>query len=238
MKSHLLSIIVFLSLLFFNQCTNDTPQKFLNSGVTKYNNKDFDGALTDFSKAIELDTNYQTAYYNRGMTYFVTQRYGESILDFKKAIYLNPLDKAAYYKLSDSYEQIQDYESLLENCNTALKYFPQCDTFLNNKGICNLRLGNIKDAITDFTKAIELNSNYISAIHCRGTAFYLFNKYDSALVDLTKVIELDSNYSNAYSVRGSVYNKLNNKKKACLDWEHAASLGSSIARDSLDLNCK
>ena len=39
-----------------------------NRGISKSNLKDYNGAISDFNKAIELDPDYASAYNNRGST--------------------------------------------------------------------------------------------------------------------------------------------------------------------------
>jgi tetratricopeptide (TPR) repeat protein len=41
--------------------------EFFKSGYTKADKADYDGAIADFSKAIELDPKYALAYDNRGV---------------------------------------------------------------------------------------------------------------------------------------------------------------------------
>jgi tetratricopeptide (TPR) repeat protein len=47
-------------------CANDLATNSLNSGVEKYEQGDYQGAIDDWSKAIEIDPRQTLAYYNRG----------------------------------------------------------------------------------------------------------------------------------------------------------------------------
>jgi tetratricopeptide (TPR) repeat protein len=47
-------------------CANDLATNSLNSGVEKYEQGDYQGAMDDWSKAIEIDPRQTLAYYNRG----------------------------------------------------------------------------------------------------------------------------------------------------------------------------
>ena len=51
--------------------------------------KDYNGAIIDFTKAIDLDPNYAAVYYNRGVTKGVLEDYNGAIADYTKAIELD-----------------------------------------------------------------------------------------------------------------------------------------------------
>ncbi len=55
------------------------------------------GAIQDYTKAIELNPNYNDAYYNRGSAKYEIEDYRGAIEDYNKAIKLNPNSDKAYY---------------------------------------------------------------------------------------------------------------------------------------------
>jgi tetratricopeptide (TPR) repeat protein len=69
-------------------------------GCAKVNALNYQGAIEDFQKAIELKPDYADAYFNLGRTYYL----------------MNDVDKACeYYKLADKYcrPNLEDY---IKNC--------------------------------------------------------------------------------------------------------------------------
>src|SRR5687767_15202298 len=61
-------------------------EKFYNSGIANFANKNFSGAMNDFNQAIALKPDFERAYYNRGTTKFETKDYNGAIADFDKAL--------------------------------------------------------------------------------------------------------------------------------------------------------
>ena len=63
-----LSLLVLLSTLTMPGCTfgQKTAEDFVNRGNAKKAKGDLDGAIADYSKAIERIPEYANAYYNRG----------------------------------------------------------------------------------------------------------------------------------------------------------------------------
>ncbi|MCU4139364.1 MAG: hypothetical protein MW690_001296 [Methanophagales archaeon] len=63
---------------------------------------EYEQAIEDFSKAIELNPNYAGAYYNRGIAYAKLNQHERAIEDYNKAIELNPASCGGLRKQRDS----------------------------------------------------------------------------------------------------------------------------------------
>ncbi len=71
---------------------------------------EFDSALTDYNRAIEINPNYVLAYNNRGIIKGVNKDYEAAIADFTKAIALKPDYPDPYYNRGLSYLQLQEMD--------------------------------------------------------------------------------------------------------------------------------
>ena len=69
---------------------------YYNRGNAKYELKQYQEAIADYDKAIELNQK-MCRYYNRGNAKYELKQYQEAIADFNKAIELNPKDAHTYY---------------------------------------------------------------------------------------------------------------------------------------------
>jgi len=92
-------------------------------------------------------------------------------------------------------------------------------------------------AIADFTKAIELRSDYVAYYLWRGRAYQEKEEWDSAIADFTKAIELeDSSRDKWFKERGDVYDQKGDYARAILDYNRAiAEIDARIA-ERLQLN--
>ena len=68
---------------------------WFNSGLKKESG-DLQGAIADWSKAIEMYPQYAYAYYNRGLARRESGDLKKAIADYTKAIKINPKDEIAY----------------------------------------------------------------------------------------------------------------------------------------------
>ena len=81
---------------------------FNERAISKMNLKDYNGAIADYTKAIELNPNYALAYYNRGISKKdLEDNYG-AIADYNKAIELDPNYTSAYVNRGISKENLGD----------------------------------------------------------------------------------------------------------------------------------
>lgn len=66
-------------------------------GVIYYWLNDFNAAIADYNKAINLDGSDFKTFYNRGLAYVKMSNYRAADQDFSKAIELNPNDEDSWY---------------------------------------------------------------------------------------------------------------------------------------------
>jgi tetratricopeptide (TPR) repeat protein len=104
-QSIMVITILIVSLLF--SCSAQEKQvvsrdaDFYNNRGNAYAKKgQYDQAISDFNRAIEINPRYTMAYNNRGIVYRIKGRYDQAISDFNKAIGINPLDPEAYNNLA------------------------------------------------------------------------------------------------------------------------------------------
>ena len=93
-------------------------------GNEYYEKGDFDNAIANYNKAIEIDPTYDKAYYNRGLAYACKEDYDRAIADINKVIELKPNFAEAYYILGLAYEYKNLLDKAIEAYNTALRLNP------------------------------------------------------------------------------------------------------------------
>ena len=107
--------------------------------------------------------------------------------------------------------------------------------FYFNRGNNKQRKGDFYGAISDFTKAIEINPNDDDAFYNRGNSKSEIKDYYGSIYDYTKAIEIDSTQSDVFFNRGISKKYLGDHNGACSDWRKAFSLGyegaSKLVRD-------
>jgi len=112
---------------------------FFNSGNAKYQNKDIQGAISDYDKAIAIKPDYFKAYNNRGIIKASELNLNnEALKDFDKAIELKPDYSDAYlgrgsvkFSMKDISGACNDWEKAYNLGNAQAKL--QIDKYCHNK---------------------------------------------------------------------------------------------------------
>ena len=133
---------------------------YLESSKTKYKSGDYKSAIDALNKAIEMHPNNGIFYSLRGIFKFSSGHPLEAIFDLDKAIELNPYDAINYFYrgtcLKNPFKGKTDLVGAISDFNNVVKVKESSESYLQ-LGFCQSLLGNFKDAINDFNKAIQIN---------------------------------------------------------------------------------
>ena len=96
----------------------------------------------------------------------------------------------------------------------------------NNRGFAYCQIGQYDQAISDFSKAIEINPRLAPAYNNRGAAYLYKAQYDQAILDLSKAIEINPRLAHAYNNRGWAYMKNRQYDQAISDFNKTVEIDS------------
>jgi tetratricopeptide (TPR) repeat protein len=151
----------------------------------------YEEALADFTRAIDLNPEFDWAVASRGETYRAMGRYEEALADFTRAIDLNPKYHWAVASRGETYRLMGRYEEALADFTRAIDLNPKYDWAVASRGETYRAMGRYEEALADFTRAIDLNPKYDWAVADRGQTYRLMGRYEEALADFTRAIDLD-----------------------------------------------
>ncbi|MHB8401257.1 MAG: tetratricopeptide repeat protein [Bacteroidia bacterium] len=160
-KGRRIFIILILSPLFWRGVGGEVfaqgIEEYYQSGLVKYNAKDYKGGMADFTKAIELNSSPDAGtYYLRGTCWFELGKYQEALSDFSKTIELSPNDHWAYYMRGTCRYFLKHYQLAFEDYNQALELNPTDAGTYFFRADTKQKLGDIAGACLDWKKADDL----------------------------------------------------------------------------------
>jgi tetratricopeptide (TPR) repeat protein len=116
--------IFLLALVAGQGCRNYRSSRAYDKGVAAIRRQDYDLAIAEFSKVIQLKPKYAGAYNNRGVSYAHKRDWDKSIADYNEAIRLNPEYVEAYYNRGITYNNKGDWDKSIADYNEAIRLNP------------------------------------------------------------------------------------------------------------------
>lgn len=151
------------ALEFAQQAVKLDPESALaryTEGRAKINLGRFRQAYYSFSKAIELNPDYEAAYLSRGFSGICMHNKNadleNAIEDFKRVIEFNPNSVKAYCNIGHCYSLLKEYDLALENFDKAIAVQADYAITYYDRGLCYKSMGEEEKAQADFAKAREL----------------------------------------------------------------------------------
>ena len=96
-------MVVVVSVLGCSSGLDSKGQAFVK-GREFFFNKDYDSAIEQFTKVIEMDEKFAEAYTFRGNCYSALKKNDEAVKDFSKAIEIDPYNRGAFSNRSLAYK--------------------------------------------------------------------------------------------------------------------------------------
>lgn len=223
--SNLPILMFLLASIGFAQTAND----YLARGTENFQKGQFDLAISDYSKAIDIDPQLAKAYNNRGLAYYNKRQYDSAISDYSKAIKIDPQFAKAYYNRGNTYEDKGQVDTAILDYSKAIEIDPQYAKAYNTRGLAYGSKGQLDSAISDYSRAIEIDPQNALAYNNRGIAYNSKGQTVLAISDCSKAIEIDPQYAFAYVNRGNAYGDKRQYDSAISDYSKAIEIDPQLA---------
>ena len=160
-----------------------------NLGTKRQREGDIPGAISAYSRAIELDRKYADAYNNRGVAYLIQKDYTAALADFTRSIELAPSD-AAYNNRGNIYFSQQKTEEAIVDFTAAIRIKASAEGYAN-RGLAYQQTSRDALALADYEAAIKLNPKFGRAYVLRGLILLKSGQDSAAQKDFDRGFQLD-----------------------------------------------
>ena len=224
-------------------------QSYMYLGLSKVLIEDYENAIEDFNKALEMLETYKNDYrnkytkeeaadaknlifYYRGISRSNLELHDGAIEDFENITHLECeiQMEGLYYYIGLSYFNLGRFENALNVFDELIKTSKTDESHFYNRGITKYNLENYVEAVDDLDKAIELGLNNSDIFYYRGKSKFFIEDFQAAIIDMDKATDKDiwedQNIveEDPYIVRGICYYNLGDIDNAQKNLEKAILL--------------
>ena len=181
-----------------------TAAELTRRARARHEGGDLDGAIADYTRAIELDPRCAEAFVNRANLRVARRDLGGAASDAERAVELSPGSAGVFAIRGDVRRESGDLDGALSDYDRAIRLDPgNSSTFFRRGSVRNAR-GDLEGALSDYDRAVELDPGSAPTITNRGTVRRARGDRDGAIADFTRAIELDPGHAPAFHDRGVV----------------------------------
>lgn len=194
-----------------------------------FRKKDYNKAVSDYTKAINLNPKDADVHYGRGDAWYAQKEYDKAIVDYTKAVSLDPKNDAAYYGLGISWSKKGDYDKAITDYSRAISVNSRNEQAYSGRGAACYRKGDYNKAIADYTQALSIDPMDDEVYVGRGLAWARKGDYDKAIADYTNAISLNPADIYGYYNRGNAWYRRGDYDKAIADYTEVINRQPTMA---------
>lgn len=172
-----------------------------------------EGAMAQYSRALEIAPEHPQALNNLGRSLFEIGRIEDAILQFSKALRVDADYADAHFNLGNALARQKRTEEAIIHFQHAVRLVPGKASFQNNLGNAFAAAGRIDEAVWHFKEAVRLQPDYAEAHNNLGVSFVSQGKLHDAIGHFNEALRYQSNYGDAQRNREIVLLELERRQR-------------------------
>ncbi len=217
----------------FSDSDRKEIQQWFQQGVKHLDEKEYEAALAQFDRLLEVAPNDHRALINRGNALAHLDRKPEAIASYDRAIEVKPDSAATWNNRGDILYELGRWQEAIASWDKALEFRPDDIAIWYNKGLTlSKHLNQWEEAIGCWDKALELQPNDVEIWFNRGIGLGVLERWEEAIASWDKALQLKPDLRDAWINKGVALQKLGRYTEAIEANNRAIALGSSYTGSS------
>ncbi len=192
------------------------PELYLSRASLYYENEDYDDAIKDMKKAMSFDSSSIAFRHVLADIYLDANQRNDALGLLEETITLFPASKGTLLKLSEFQYLLELNDAALATTDKLMEVSPEHTEGYFMKGRIYWQMGNNKEAIRNFKKALDKDPKHFDSLLELGT-LYSSLKSKEALTYLDKAQELSPNNPDIIFEKGN-YHRFRGEDKEALEF--------------------
>lgn len=190
-----------------------SPLELFKQGRDYEQNNDLGNALVNYSKAIELDSNFTDAYMGRARVYTMLREYDKALADNSKCIELKPLEYIYYLNRARNFMDLKEYKSAIADYSRSIEL---ADVYFSRRlrGEAYIAIRQYDLAMVDFNRMGVIRPKDSNVYLYKSQVYGLTGDYNKAIEECNQGISIHPENSIILFNLGQCYELLGNKELA------------------------
>ena len=188
--------------------------KLNDQGVELIKAERYREAVEVFTRAIQCDSDYATAYNNLGIAYGFLGQQVKGMQALQHAVRIKPDYAEAHYNIGRAHSDERRYEEAVKCYQLAIALKPDFALAHNNLGVAYNDWGRLKEATIAYRQAIQLKPDYAEAFNNLGTAQADLGHYRESVDSFERALALKPKLSRARFNLGVAYLRMKDREAA------------------------
>jgi len=180
--------------------------------------QDFQEAIGDFTRAIELNPAHALAFMNRGAAKLKTGDSTGALGDMNESARLEPRYWAIYSNRAAVQAELGNMDEVIADCTRCLELNPRDVQSYALRGAALLKREDLAGARDDLSRAVELDRDHAGSWYNLGRVYARRRQLKDAEDAYTRALELRPHDADAYEGRAHVRAERGDLAGAVCDW--------------------
>jgi tetratricopeptide (TPR) repeat protein len=197
-----------------------------NKWFNKKDQLEWQPAVDDLSKAIELDGNYGAALFQRAELYSERESLARAIADYTEAIAKGYKVASGYYARACLWQKAGETQKALKDFTAAIGAGDEFDRSLAlfSRAEVHAQTENFEAALQDYSASLSINPKAAGVYLHRASILRGLGRIKEALADAESAMSLNPDSPEAFAQRGHCFSALGRNDLAEQDFIKAARL--------------
>lgn len=192
---------------------------------------DTTAALTDLSKALDINRNILNAYLLRADIESQRKQWDDALTDINEALKLEPRMVPLYINRAFIRYNSDDYFGAMSDYNYALELEPDNTAAIFNRALLRTEVKDLERAAQDFSRVLELDPSNFHATYNRGLVLLEMGKHRAALADFEATVRKYPKFYPVYYALAEAYQGLGDMRRAVGSAHRAEELVKGYVAD-------
>lgn len=228
------AIVAFTKALELSVTKDGKASNYYHRGSQYASIGEYQKCIDDSTRSLEIGGRRVDSLAQRAISYQALNQHAKAVDDFttiiQNALKTNDMNGVRHLMhRAYSYEQLGKFDKAIADYSLSSKYQPADEICISKRAIAFSKSGKHFEAIKDFTKVIELDTDGgWRTFLARGKEYAAIKEYKKAISDYNKALEMDPpDPATIYEARAKAFQSLGDSAKANADLGQARKVKSN-----------